>query len=47
MEYYSGIKGDTFESVLMRWMTLEPIIQKEVSQKEENKHHVLMHLYGI
>ena len=31
----------------MRWMTLEPIIQKEVSQKEENKHHVLMHLYGI
>ena len=47
MEYYSGIKGDTFESVLMRWMTLEPIIQKEVSQKEENKRHVLMHLYGI
>ena len=47
MEYYSGIKGDTFESVLMRWMTLEPIIQKEVSQKEENKYHVLMHLYGI
>ena len=34
MEYYSAIKGNTFESVLMRWMKLEPIIQSEVSQKE-------------
>ena len=34
MEYYSGIKKSTFESVLMRWMKLEPIIQSEVSQKE-------------
>ena len=34
MEYYSGIKKNTFESVLMRWMKLEPIIQSEVSQKE-------------
>ena len=37
MEYYSAIKKKTFESVLMRWMKLEPIIQSEVSQKE--KHH--------
>ena len=34
MEYYSAIKMNTFESVLMRWMKLEPIIQTEVSQKE-------------
>ena len=38
MEYYSAIKKNTFESVLMRWMQLEPIIQSEVSQKE--KHHL-------
>ena len=36
-----------FESVLMRWMNLEPIIQSEVSQKENNKCHILMHIYGI
>ena len=34
MEYYSAIKKNTFESVLVRWMKLEPIIQSEVSQKE-------------
>ena len=33
MEYYSAIKKNTFESVLMRWMKLEPIIQTEVSHK--------------
>ena len=38
MDYYSVIKRNTFESVLMRWMNLEPIIQSEVSQKEENKY---------
>ena len=43
MEYYSAI----FESVLMRWMSLEPIIQSEVSQKEKNKYHILMHIYRI
>ena len=37
MEYYSAIKRNTFESVLMRWMNLEPIIQSEVSQKEKDK----------
>ena len=35
MEYYSDIKRDTVESVLMRWMNLEPIIQSEVSQKDK------------
>ena len=37
MEYYSAIKMNTFESVLMRWMKLEPIIQSEVSQKEKHQ----------
>ena len=46
-EYYSAIKGNTFESVLMRWMNLEPIIQSEVSQKEKDKYHILTHIYGI
>ena len=45
MEYYSGIKKNTFESVLMRWMNLEPIIQSEVSQKEKVKYCILMHIY--
>ena len=47
MEYYSAIKKNTFESVLMRWMTLEPIIQSEVSQKEKHQYVILMHIYGI
>ena len=46
MEYYSAIKGNTFESVLMKWMKLELIIQSEVSQKEKNK-YILMHIYRI
>ena len=37
MEYYSAIKKNTFESVLMRWMKLEPIIQSDVSQKEKHQ----------
>ena len=37
MDYYSAIKRNAFESVLMRWMNLEPIIQSEVSQKEKEK----------
>ena len=45
MEYYSAIKRNTFESVLMRWMNLEPIIQNEVSQKEKEKYHILTHIY--
>ena len=47
MEYYSAIKNNTFESVLMRWMKLEPIIQSEVSQKEKHQYSILMHIYGI
>ena len=47
MEYYSAIKKDTFESVLMRWMKLEPIIQSEVSQKEKHQYSILTHIYGI
>ena len=45
MEYYSVIKRNTFESVLMRWMNLEPIKQSEVRQKEKDKYHVLMHIW--
>ena len=45
MEYYSAIKRKAFESVLMRWMNLEPIIQGEVSQKD--KYCILTHIYGI
>ena len=44
---YSAIKRNTFESVLMRWMNLEPIIQSEVSQKEKDKHCILTHIHGI
>ena len=40
-------KRDAFESVLMRWMNIEPIIQSEVSQKEKDKCHILMHIYRI
>ena len=47
MEYYTAIKRNVFESVLTRWMNLEPIIQNEVSQKEQDKYHVLTHTYGI
>ena len=47
MKYYSAIKKNEFESVLMRWMKLEPIIQSEVSQKEKHQDSILMHVYGI
>ena len=47
MKYYSAIKKNAFESVLMRWMKLEPIIQSEVSQKEKYQYSILMHIYGI
>ena len=40
MEYYSAIKRNAFESVLMMWMNLELIVQSEVSQKEKNKYHI-------
>ena len=47
MEYYSAIKKNAFESVLMRWMKLEPIMQSEVSQKEKHQYSILIHIYGI
>ena len=46
-EYYSAIKKNAFESVLLRWMKLEPIIQSEVSQKEKHQYSILMYIYGI
>ena len=47
MEYYSAIKKNAFESVLMRWMKLELIIHSKVSQKEKHQYSILMHIYGI
>ena len=47
MEYYSAIKKNAFESVLLRWMKLKPIIQSEVSQKEKHQYNIIMHIYGI
>ena len=47
MEYHSVIKMNTFESVLMRWINLEPTVQIEVSQKEKDKNHILRHIYRI
>ena len=47
MEYYSAIKKNAFESVLMRWMKLESVIQSEVSQKEKHQYSILTHIYGI
>ena len=47
MEYYSATKRNTFESVLMRWMILAPIIHSEVCQKEKDKPHILMYIYRI
>ena len=47
MEYYSAIKRDAFEPLLMKWINLEPIIQSEASQKEKDKYCILMHIHGI
>ena len=47
MEHYSAFKKNSFKSVLLRWMKLEPIIQNEVSQKEKHQYSILTHIYGI
>ena len=47
VEYYSVTKRNALESVLKRWMNIQPSIQSEVSQKEKNKYHILTHIYGI
>ena len=46
MQYYSAMKRNSFESVLMRWMNLEPIIQSEVSQEGKDKYRILTHMHG-
>ena len=47
MEFYSAIEKNSFESVLMGWMKLEPIIQSEVSQKDKDQYSILTHIYEI
>ena len=47
MEYYSAIKRNEIELLVVRQMDLESVIQSEVSQKEKNKYHMLTHIYGI
>ena len=48
VEYYLAIKkNNAFESVLMRWMKLESIIQREVSQKGKHQYSISTHIYGI
>ena len=47
VEYYSAIKKNAFEPVLMRWMKLEPIIQSEVIQKEKHQYSILPNIYGV
>ena len=46
-EVLLSIKKNVFESVLMRWMKLEPNIQSEVSQKEKHQYSIIMHMYMI
>ena len=46
MEYYSAIKRNESESFVEKWMDVETVIQSEVSQKEKNKYHILMHVCG-
>ena len=45
IERYSAIKRNEFESVLLKWISIELVIQTEVSQKEKNKYCILMHVY--
>ena len=47
MEYYSAIKRNEIELFVVRWMDLESVTQSEVSQKQKNKYHMLMHIYGF
>ena len=47
MEYYSAIKKNAFESVLMRWMKLEPIIQSKVSQKEKQIQYINAYIWNL
>ena len=44
MEYYSAIKRNAYDSFLIRWINLEPIIQSEISQKEKDEQCILMYI---
>ena len=44
---FSAVKRNKFESAELKWMNQEPVILSTVSQKEKNKYHILMHIYGI
>ena len=44
---FLATKRSKFESIELRWMNLEPVTQSEVSQKEKDKYHIQMHMYGI
>ena len=46
VEYYSAIKKSEFESVLVRWMNLEPVIQNEVSQKEKSSIFIIERIFN-
>ena len=47
VEYYSAIKRNEIELFLEMWVDLETVIQREVSQKDENKYRILTHICGI
>ena len=47
IEHYSSIEKNAFESVLKRWMKLEPIFQSEVSQKEKHQYSILTHIWNL
>ena len=47
MEYYSAIKRNAFELVLVRWMNLEPVMHSEVNQKEKHISYINTYIYGI
>ena len=47
VEYYAAMKKSKSESIIVRWMNLEPVVQSTVNQKEKNKYPTLMHIYGI
>ena len=47
MEYYSAIKKNAFESVLMRWMKLEPNVQCEVHKKEKHQYSINAYIWNL
>ena len=47
IEHYSAIKRNKIVPFSEMWMDLETVVQSEISQKQKNKYHVLMHIYAI